>query len=432
MRLLSRRLVSSPFFIAGVALTVRLLMLYFSWHEASAANAGPFGYEAGQVAQSIVSGKGFSSPLTLVETGPTAFLSPIYPSLLAGIFKLWGVYTIRSHIAAQALNCLFSALSIFPLYAIAKRTIGELVAVVSSWVWVIFPSAWHAPIADVWDTSVTVFFLTLLVWASLRLRGQSRLEYWLGYGALWAVGVSLNATLIALLPFFLTWLALDLRRQAVRASKLVFASLFLFVVGLTPWTIRNYSVFGELVPLRSTLGLELWLGNNADESDVRSFSLHPLYNEQEAHSLLTMGEMPYMQLKRRAAVEFMWSHPAVTAGRVAGRVFDFWFAVTDRPENSWSSDRVYLKAFFLFNAVYVLLGWLGLISAWRNDGFFAVAAYAFVILVYPLVYYLTHTLARYRYPVEPFLVVLGVYGSAQAAASIRLIHMQPAPSPVDN
>jgi hypothetical protein len=417
MRSLPKQLAASSVFIATVAFTLRLLILYLSWHRGAVADAVPFGYEAGQVAKSIVSGRGFSSPFTLVETGPTAFLSPVYPYLLAAIFKLWGIYTVRSHIAVEAINCLFSAVTVFPLYSIAKRSYGIGVAAASSWVWVILPSAWHAPIADVWDTSATVFFLTLLVWATLRLRSQARLEYWLGYGVLWAVGVSLNATLIALLPFCLAWLGWDLRRQPVRASKLIFASLFFFVVGLTPWTVRNYSVFRKLVPLRSTLGLELWLGNNADTRDVRSFSLHPLYNEEEAYSFKTMGEMSYMSLKLRTAVDFIRSNPGLTAVRIAKRTFDFWFAVTDRPQNAWASDPMYVQALFILNFTLVSLGWFGLAWTWRTMGLFEVAPYVAVVFVYPLVYYLTHTLVRYRYPIEPILVILSVYGLAQVVAS---------------
>ena len=102
-----------------------------------------------------------------------------------------------------------SALTIFPLYAVAKRTFGAVVTVVSSWVWVILPSAWHAPIAYIVETSFTVFWLALLMWATLRLRSETRVPYWLGYGALWAFGALLNASLVALLPFFLGLAHLD-------------------------------------------------------------------------------------------------------------------------------------------------------------------------------------------------------------------------------
>ena len=89
MSFLPRRLISSPYFIAGAALALRLLILYLSWHRAAGPDLGPFGYEAGQVAKSIASGKGFSSPLTLVETGPTAFTSPVSPYLLV-VFSSYG------------------------------------------------------------------------------------------------------------------------------------------------------------------------------------------------------------------------------------------------------------------------------------------------------------------------------------------------------
>ena len=85
----------------------------------------PYGFEAGRIAESIASGRGFSSPLLLVTTGPTAYLCPIYPYLLAGIFKIWGIYSFKSEVIAQALNCLFAALTVFPIFAVAKRTFGS-------------------------------------------------------------------------------------------------------------------------------------------------------------------------------------------------------------------------------------------------------------------------------------------------------------------
>src|SRR5208283_4896298 len=51
-----------------------------------------FGYEAGRIARSIVQGRGFGSPL-FEDTGPTAWMTPVYPYLVAGVFKLFGTYT---------------------------------------------------------------------------------------------------------------------------------------------------------------------------------------------------------------------------------------------------------------------------------------------------------------------------------------------------
>jgi hypothetical protein len=152
---------------------------------------------------------------------------------------------------------------------------------------------------------------------------------------------------------------------------------------------------------------------------VRSFTVQALFNVSEANTYKAMGEISYMSLKRREAVQFIWSHPAITGRRVAARIFDFWFAVTDRPQNTWASDPVYLKAFFCLNVIFVVLSWFGLAYAWRSLGIFEIALYAAVVLVYPLAYYLMLALARYRYPVEPFLVVLAVYGLNQAIGNSR-------------
>ena len=53
----------------------------------------PYGYELGRVARAIAAGQGFSSPLRFVDTGPTAWFTPIYPYLIAGIFKIWGIFS---------------------------------------------------------------------------------------------------------------------------------------------------------------------------------------------------------------------------------------------------------------------------------------------------------------------------------------------------
>ena len=55
----------------------------------------------------------FSSPLH-ADTGPTAWMTPIYPFLLACVFKVFGIYTKASAIFMLSLDSLFSALTSFP------------------------------------------------------------------------------------------------------------------------------------------------------------------------------------------------------------------------------------------------------------------------------------------------------------------------------
>jgi Gpi18-like mannosyltransferase len=83
------------------------------------------GYETGQIARSIAEGHGFSSPLG-VDSGPTAWITPVYPYILAGIFKVFGIYARSTEIIIKILNCLFAALACFPLYALGRRLFSPI------------------------------------------------------------------------------------------------------------------------------------------------------------------------------------------------------------------------------------------------------------------------------------------------------------------
>jgi hypothetical protein len=405
-----KRLAWSPAIIAGAAFALRLGILIVVWHKAAPADfRGAFAYETGRVAESIASGRGFSSPLLLVDSGPTAYLCPVYPYLLAGIFKIWGINSFKSHVIAQALNCWFASLTIFPIFAAARRAFGVSVAVLASWLCVILPNAWHMPIAYVWDTSLSALWFALLFWATLALRDKGGVARWAGYGGLWAVGALINATVLSMLPFLCIWLVWEACKQSRPWLRPVVAAGVVFVIGIAPWTIRNYRSFGKFIPSRTPFGLVLWLGNNPSAADENSFSMHPLWNPLEAERFKELGEIAYMSRKEQEALTFMRSNPAETLRRVAERVFAFWFQVTDRPQNQLFADPLYVKALFLFNTAFILFAWLGAGIAWRSGNSYAVA-YLIVLLAFPPVYYLTDVLARYRFLIDPVLTILAAQG----------------------
>ena len=53
-------------------------------------------HETGSIAHSLATGKGFSNPF-LRDTGPTAWLTPVYPLLVAAAFKLFGGFLAVAH-----------------------------------------------------------------------------------------------------------------------------------------------------------------------------------------------------------------------------------------------------------------------------------------------------------------------------------------------
>src|SRR4029453_5396286 len=134
-------ILTSVWFIAFAALTARLL---FAWDQQSkiphtALATVPFDQEPGNIALSLSQGHGYAN-LFRRDTGPTAWLAPVYPFLLFLVFRFFGAMTLSSFFVTVVLNSLFSAAATFPLYATARRFGGLSVAVASAWAWVFFPS----------------------------------------------------------------------------------------------------------------------------------------------------------------------------------------------------------------------------------------------------------------------------------------------------
>jgi hypothetical protein len=116
----------------GLILRMAIVCVSFQSIAHGTQDHGSFGAEMGWVARSIATGQGFSSPF-LPHTGPTALMPPLFPCLLAGVFRLFGLYTVRAAFAILTLNSLFSALTCLPIYFCLKWIAGERPALLASW-----------------------------------------------------------------------------------------------------------------------------------------------------------------------------------------------------------------------------------------------------------------------------------------------------------
>lgn len=426
-----KRILSSTVFITGFAFALRMYILWSgSRSEPNPVITIPFGFELGQVAKAIASGRGFSSPLGILPTGPTIWFTPIYPYMIAGIFKLWGIFSPLSHILIQAMNCAFAALTIIPIQGIARRTFGEGVASTAAWAWVFFPTAITFPIQWVWDTALIAFVFSLIFWATLAMREKRGALAWVGYGGLWALGILINPSILSLFPFFLAWLIWEARKTGIPWAKPAAAALLVFAISMVPWTARNHRVFGKFIMLRSNFGLELWLGNNPKVVDIMAQGQHPAANREEAEKYKRMGEIAYMADKEHEAFAYMWSHPGITMDRIYLRFMDTWLASTESPVELLAEGNLVSRSIFLSNFLLSLLCFLGALYTYRSrrpEAF----PFAMVPVIFPAVFYLTHSTLRYRFPIDPIILILAMSAAAHliSLAKNRVLNLKKTPAP---
>ena len=307
----------SLWLIVFVALATRLYFLYIFQkdHPRQAVSVIPFLFEVGNIAHSIATGHGFGSPFR-VDTGPTAWMTPLFPMLLAGVFRVFGSYTFHAWLAVVLFNIFCCAAACVPIYFIGKKVGGPALGAGTAWLWAIFPNAILLPVESMWDASLSALLAVTILWATLALNDSPTFRNWCAYGLLWGVALMTNATLGALLPFLLAWLAYRAHQTNQRwAAKTTVAMLLVFLC-CVPWTIRNYSVFHTFVPLRSVLGLQLWLGNNDHTQDIFRGDLHPIYNADERDHYIALGEIAYMEEKKDAAIDYMIEHPGREAHQI--------------------------------------------------------------------------------------------------------------------
>jgi 4-amino-4-deoxy-L-arabinose transferase-like glycosyltransferase len=399
-------LISSPALIFVTAFGIRLLaMVYMQSFQIQ--DNWKFGFETGRIAASIASGQGFSSPLQGLS-GPTAWLPPIYPYMLAGIFKLFGVYSANSALVALTLNSLFSALNCVTIFYIGRKTFGPKVAIWAAWSWAFFPYAVFWSTNWVWATSLSALLFSLVCLASLYLEHSNTATAWLGFGLLWGLVGLTDTALLSTLPFFAGWLWYRLSQQGMTLSRATSACTLGFILILTPWLVRNYFTFGEFVFIKSNFGMELHLGNYEGSTGLSAGRLlNPAGNEREFEKFRRLGELSYIQESKREALDFIVAQPGTFFWLTLRRLVYFWTGNPQLLQIFHLSGRFVAARYVLFTLVSVL-AFLGLFLAFRSHNP-AVPLFAITLLVFPIVYYITHPTPRYRHPIEPAMIVLGAY-----------------------
>jgi 4-amino-4-deoxy-L-arabinose transferase-like glycosyltransferase len=408
------RLLSSLFFIVVVAFVLRLVTVGFLYQGQLNPRSDhlPFGYETGRIARAIVSGRGFSDPL-IMESGPTALLTPVYPYLAAGVFKVSGIFTPTSAVILLSLNSLFSALTCVPVFLMARESFGQKVAIWAGWTWALFPYGILLSVDLIWETCLTALLLSLLFLITLRLERSTMLAAWVGFGLLWGAAALTNPAVLSLLPFLVGWACYRLHRRGRPWGIQATAALLALVVVVSPWFVRNYRTFHRLIPFRDGFWLEMHVGNNGDTSLWAPEVAHPTSSVTEAEDFYRMGELNYMIEKRRQATEFIRGHLGWFVWMTVRRIVHMWTGYWSLPasgrfEAPFDPELPFDPTVIALFSTLTILAIAGLWRVFEQRAHIA-WPYAFVMLCFPLVYYVTHSDLRYRHPVDPMLVVLATF-----------------------
>jgi hypothetical protein len=438
-RLLSR------IFWAGLLIRVLYLTLARTYRFHIYGDHFEFGWEMGRIARSVATGNGYANPFN-GHSGPTAWAPPLYPLLLAGVFKIFGIYTLKSGWVILAINSVFSAATSLAIYEMALRCFTAAprscakpaawavpdargIALWSAWLWALYPAAMQFAVRWVWDMALTAFLFSFMLVLALRLRGvgensqpsipsaQSaqvqqntprRTMNWLLFGLLWGLIALSNSSLLTFLPacgVWILWPALRSRRELGPALRGGALAALCFIAVISPWVIRNYTVFHAFVPMRSNFGAELYEATMFSNDGFPWGATLPMFESApEFQRYEHMGEVAFSRQQGQLAKARIRMHPDLFVKTALRRVYFFWISVphpTDAGIAVEATRRINF-CFFSFTGIFGLALALrrGIPAAWLFFWAFAIC---------PFVYYFVTVQARFRHPLEPIICILTVY-----------------------
>jgi 4-amino-4-deoxy-L-arabinose transferase-like glycosyltransferase len=388
--------------LVAFALRIAVIIVGHTYRINPLRNHFNFGWEMGRIARSIVQGKGFNSPTDL-DTGPTAWAAPVYPYIMAVVFRIFGLYTHASAFVMLAFNSVFASLTCWTLYRIGTRIYNEGVGRATAWAWAVFPYVIYWPVRIIWEVSLSTFLLSLALWLTIRIKDATRARDWVVYGLIWGLILLTNTTLLILLPFSLVWVLYQ--ERSLRAFRGAAVCVVVALMCITPWTIRNYRVFHRFMLVRDNLPLELHESNNEESAGLWTRREHPGNDLNAMQEFQKLGEIHFMDAKKAQVRQFIREHPGEFLRFCFERVWYFWaappqFVVLGGYDLGFARHvEFFLAALFAF---------AGLVLTFYRHNRYAWLLAPF-LLVYPLPYYLVNPFQRYKHPIETVMLLLIVY-----------------------
>jgi hypothetical protein len=379
------------------------------------------GAEYYNVARALADGRGFCDPFG-EPTGPTAWVSPLYPSLLAALLLTLGKKSLVASFVVWLTNLSIVAGGV-TVYSLARRScqrVSPLLPLAFYVAWVGSFYYWFFLLtSDIW-------LLTLvgigMLWTALGTleSGSARPLAWGAWGGLAGVVSPALAIAWSALGFGL-WL-----KQRRETPKWLLAAA-LMASAVAPWTLRNAIVFGELIPVKANLGYEQFQANVVDSDgvyDVKTFEQHPYNRLLGRFEYAKLGERRYIEEHRRLFAAWAREHPRELARKIANRVaaasvrfVPLW---TMRAKTAESRAAVVSQ---LLLPIPTLLLLLGLVARGRHH--VRLLALGAFYLVYLGGYLAFAFYQRFSLPLTPLVILLGAWGLDDALGALHQRRQRP-------
>ncbi len=284
-------------------------------------------YEYGLIARALISGEGYSINSFGGPYESTSNFAPFYAFFLAFFYNL-GINNV-TFFFIHLFQSIISTLTGLIIYQTGKTVFNEKVGFLA-FLGVLFYPPLIAYSLRICTIVFFIFFTALTLLYICKVKREPTLKNQVICGILMGITALAEPNILPFLPFSILWLFFNSKEQPlIKCKRLLTITLFCTLV-ILPWTVRNYLILDRIILIKSTVGFNLWMGNNPSATGTFYLANGDLFQKADlaleamdptqTNSTLALDDMYF-----RSAVSFIKDHPMQTVKLSFTKLFYYWW-----------------------------------------------------------------------------------------------------------
>jgi 4-amino-4-deoxy-L-arabinose transferase-like glycosyltransferase len=339
-------------------------------------------FEYYRMVENFLAGKGL-----IAGEGIKGFRPPLYPLFLSLLYFLEFNLT-----AIRIVQCIISAFTVCLIYLAGKNLFSLRIGLWSGLIASVYPFFIFYNGFLLTET-LFVFLTVITVYSFITVSNKTltlaKTGVFLGLSGL------CRPTMQMYLPISFLHIIAEKAGFYVRMKKIILITVF-FIATISPWIIRNYLVFNAFVPGTTMGGWVLWEGNNPYSvgGPCRYFP----------ENIGQVEEIKRDKILFQKTVEVIKENPSRFVWLLQNKFKRFWNVI---PNASEFTKPLYRLASVMSFGIMMPFFVLGFLLSVRDKK----AQYIHSLIVFFTVFHMIFLASiRYRIPLEPFYIILAVYG----------------------
>ncbi len=262
-------------------------------------------------------------------------------------------------------------------------------------------------------TTISLFLIALVAYLFINSKSKNFL-YYLLCGIILGITILCEPVAFVLYPVILVWFFFDKRINFFQICLIIFISILV----LLPWTLRNYKVHQTFVPVTTQFSINFWIGNNPKATGTDFYKIASIQTDEYIlmtqtlpaniqDSLNRISEIERARFYLQQGKDFVLHNPFKFLRLLIKKFFYYWWFA---PSSEYTSKDLqkYRILIYIFYVPVLIMGWVGLLLSIKDH---KPVLFIFLSIIFiSTLYIFTHVgLIRYRMPVELFLLMFSAY-----------------------